>query len=114
MIVRPSAEDLLSKATGKMHLSDELEQIGLHFFEVDIEDKSPLVGQTVADVEIGGGGFIVVAIKRADGTIVQNPDGELMLAEGDVFMIVGHKNALPQLNNRARSRAQTHYRGTKI
>jgi voltage-gated potassium channel len=114
MIVRPSAEELLSEGTGKTHLSDELEQIGLHFFEIEIQDNSPLIGQTVADVEIGGGGFVVVAIKRADGTIVQNSNSELTLAQGDLFMIVGHKDALPQLNNRARSRAQTHYRGTKI
>ena len=113
MIVRPSAEDLLSQITGTTHLSDELEKIGLHLFEVEVQDNSPLVGQTVADVEIGGGGFVVVAIKRADGAIVQNSDATLTLSTGDRFMIVGHKGALPQLSQRARSRAQLQYRGTK-
>jgi voltage-gated potassium channel len=100
--------------TGQTHLSDELEQIGLQFSEIEIQENSPLVGQTVAAVEIGGGGFVIVAIKRPNGTVVQNSGADLTLAGGDRFMIVGHKGAVPQLSLQARARSQTHYRGTKM
>ena len=113
MILRPSAENLLSNVTGKTHLSEELSQIGLNLSEIEIQPGSPLVGQTVADVEVGGG-FVVVAIRRADGSVVQNSTSELTLDAGDRFMIVGHTDSLPQLNQRAGARAQTHYRGTKM
>ncbi len=114
MIVRPSAEDLLMGLTGKTHLNEELKQIGLELSEIEIQANSALVGKTVADVEVGGGGYVVVAIKRADGSVVRNPESDFSLAAGDLFMIVGHKDAVPQLSQRARARTTTTYRGRTV
>jgi voltage-gated potassium channel len=110
MITRPSAEDLLMDEAGKSHLQEELRQIGLEMTEIDLKTDSPLVGQTIASVEIGGG-FVVVAIKKADGSVVRDPKPDLQLEVKDVFVLLGHRGALPNLTRRMSHRAPTTYRG---
>ncbi|HVU86568.1 MAG TPA: potassium channel protein [Pirellulales bacterium] len=115
MIVRPSAEDLLQETAGKTHLNEELKRIGLELTEIELKAASPLVGQKVGNVEVSGqGGFVVVAIKRADGTLVRAPQPDTLLAVGDIFMILGHEEALPEIARRAKPRAVMNYRGAKV
>ncbi len=114
MIVRPSAEDMLLEATGNAHLNEELRHIGLELTEIELKPESPLVGQKVGNVEVSGqGGFVVVAIKRRDGTVVRAPDPSEDLAAGDTFVILGHDKALPDLMRRAKPRT-TNYRGVRV
>ena len=95
-----------------MHLNEELKQIGLEMTEIEIKPGSPLLGQTVGDVEVSGsGGLVIVALKKADGTLVRDPRPDVQLAGGDVFVILGHSNALPQVTRRVNARVATAYRG---
>jgi voltage-gated potassium channel len=112
MITCPSAEDLLMETAGTMRLTEELKQIGLELTEIELKTNSPLVGQSVKDVEVGGrGGLVIVAIKKAVGTLVRNPAGDVRLAAGDVFVILGHGDAMPQLSRLFQSRTGITYRG---
>jgi voltage-gated potassium channel len=111
MIVRPKAEDMLLEATGKMHLTEDLKQLGLEITELALQTHSPLIGQNVGNVEIGGGGYVLVAIKRADGSLLTNPRSDTVLAVNDVLVILGHRGTVPQLARRASSRSGTTYRG---
>ena len=110
MITRPSAEDLLLEVTGKQHLNEELKLIGLEMVEIELERGSALVGETLRQVE-GLGGFVIVAVKKPNGTLVHNPKPELVLEALDVFLLLGHKETLPNLAARAKARATTVYRG---
>lgn len=112
MIVRPSAEDMLMEASGMLALAEDLTQIGLSLTEVELPENSPLAGQTVGDVECSGG-FVVVAIKRADGTLRRAPESDVVLAVGDAFVILGHQDAVPNITRRARP-GTTMYRGVKM
>ncbi len=106
MIMRPSAEELLQETAGKTHLNEELKRIGLELTEIELRTESPLVGQKIGNVEVSGqGGFVVVAIKKADGTMVRAPQPDSVLHAGDIFMILGHQEALPEIARRA-SRAR--------
>lgn len=109
-IIKPSAEDLLLESTGTQHLQEELKQIGLELTDVEIEAGSALVGQTVRAIEVGGG-FVIVAVKKADGTLVCKPAAESLLTSGDVFVILGHEGSLPQLAKKAKARAAMTFRG---
>lgn len=104
LITRPSAEDLLMAGAGLAHLKEELHLIGLEFTEIELAANSPLVGQTVGDVELGGSGFVVVAVKRPDGALLHNPAADTALGTGDVFIVLGHLAALPQLARRSKTR----------
>lgn len=108
-IVKPSAEDLLVGSSGTQYLNEELKQIGLELSDIEIENGSALVGQTVRDVEVGGG-FVIVAIKRPDGSLLRKPGADVVLCGKDVFVILGHEGSLPQLARKAKSRAMS-FRG---
>jgi voltage-gated potassium channel len=110
MIVRPSAEDLLLENSGTVHLKEELRQIGLDLIEITIKTNSALMGKAVGEVEIGGG-FVIVAIKKSDGTLVRNPKMSDQLTTNDVLVLLGHADTLPQLALRVNNRIVTSYRG---
>jgi voltage-gated potassium channel len=112
MIARPSAEDLLLESAGTMALNDELQQIGLRLTEVDVNESSPLVGQTVGNLERSNAGFVIVALKRPDGSLVRALDQEIEIVAGDVIVLMGHQHALPELIHRARAVQRT-YRGAR-
>ncbi|MGD9720184.1 MAG: TrkA family potassium uptake protein [Pirellulales bacterium] len=114
MIVRPSAEDLLCDATGNKALTDELQQIGLELSEVEVVTGSPLVGSSVGDLESATAGCVIVAIKRPDGSLVRATDPQTTIGAGDVIVILGHHEALPELNRRAKSSTTMTYRGVTM
>ncbi len=112
MITRHKAEDLLLDSAITVRLAEELKQLGLEMNELELKPGSALIGQFVGDVEISGkGGLVIIAIKKANGTLDCNPRADLKLEVGDIFVLLGHHNALPQLNRRANPRAGTTYRG---
>lgn len=112
LITRPSAEDLLAGSSGQDHFNEELKLIGLEMTEIELQPNSPMIGQTIGDIEVSGsGGFVVVAIKRPDGVFIRNPKPADKLNLGDLFVILGHSEDLPQLAKRAAPRATITYRG---
>jgi voltage-gated potassium channel len=109
LILRPSAEDLLADASGNKYLNDELQQIGLEMTEIELRGGSPLIGQNVGSIDIGGG-FVLIGVKKSDGAFVRNPPTEMVMNLGDKFIILGHRDTLPSLVRRAKPR-QVSFRG---
>jgi len=101
-IIRPTAENLLAQLTSRGEMKEELEQIGIEFEELDVGKISPLIGKAIKDIEIRGDhGFLIVAIRRADGSVLMNPDAETKLAGSDVIISLGHHSDRPELALRA-------------
>jgi voltage-gated potassium channel len=48
-------------------------------------------------------GIIVVAIKKASGHLVSNPQGDAVMEPGDTLIAIGHRQQLDQLEKLARS-----------
>ncbi|HEX3871995.1 MAG TPA: potassium channel protein [Pirellulales bacterium] len=109
MILRPSAEDMLAEATGNKHLNEELKQIGLELTEIELKHHSPLAGEKVANIEVGGG-FVLVGIKKPDGEFLRHPPPDYVVSTGDTFVILGHRDVMPNLAQRAKPR-QVSFRG---
>lgn len=109
MILRPSAEDMLADATENKHLNEELKQIGLELTEIELRANSPLAGQTVGSIDLGGG-FVLVGIKQAEKGFIRHPPADLVVNVGDAFIILGHNDAMPNLARRAKPR-QVSFRG---
>jgi voltage-gated potassium channel len=111
MIVRPSAEDMLRADLASMQINEDLRQIGLELGDIDIRAGSPLAGGRVGDLHtLDSSGFVVVGIKRADGTMLRAPEANLELAAGDTLVIVGHRETIPKIALRAKRTVLT-YRG---
>lgn len=118
LIVRPSAENLLDELNEKSHLHEELEQIGLHFDELEVAEGSSLIGQDLGHIEVRSNhGFLVVAVRHKDGATVVNPPSSTELVAGDIVIVLGHDDDIPELAERfsqSSSPSQMKYRGATL
>lgn len=115
LITRPGAEEMLASSHGNSELRHELEQIGLKLEELEIDAGSPLDGHQVGDIELKGNqGFLVVAVRQANGEIIVDPSPDCGLSGGDAVILVGHAGELPQLTRRYAVADEIVYRGSKI
>ena len=115
LITRPSAESLLRDAVGSAHLNNELESIGLQIAESCISPGSPMVGKTLRSVEFSDkGGTVIVAIKKADGTMVRNPGGDAILCADDTIILLGHQGEVMQMAMKSKLKGPRTYRGVVV
>lgn len=114
LIIRPTAENMLETLTTQSGVKDELGHIGLQFDELEVAEGSSLLDKQLSELEVRSNhGFLVVAIRRADGTSLINPAGDTTLRAGDVVVVLGHDDDLPQLAARfsASQKKTMMYRG---
>ncbi|QDU36262.1 Voltage-gated potassium channel Kch [Maioricimonas rarisocia] len=114
LILRPSAESLLAGDAIEDRFNDELQQIGLNFHEVRIQEDSPLIDTPLSELEVcGATGWLVVAIRRADGSVERSLTSQVGLRADDTVILLGHCNSIPELRQRA-ERKQVTYRGARL
>lgn len=109
LIVRPTAEAMLDSisSTGDA----DLLQLGLEFDEIELQPSSPLANRVIGDIEVRGAyGYLIVAVRGADGSTVMHPESDLRLSIGDRLIVLGYQDDLPELGSRAPTRTVT-YRG---
>jgi voltage-gated potassium channel len=67
-------------------------------FSLDVE-TCPVVGQTIREARLRSqSGALVLAIRRADGTLIAGPTGETQLLPGDALICMGTPEQLRLLN----------------
>lgn len=115
LISHPSAVNFLSKDDGRANLNQMLAEIDIQMNELAVQAESPLVGRTITDVELRGRGtFIIVALRKADGEVIVHPQANEALHEGDIVMIMGHQDDMPNFAQRHATRSQLRYRGARV
>lgn len=83
IITRPSTADLIELVAESSFLDVELD-------ELTVDSRTKLIGVTVRTTEAGRRHrLLVVAVKKADGTMVFNPDAEYVFHENDVLLVMG-------------------------
>lgn len=83
LITRPSTLELMELVAGRSVMDVVVD-------EVIIPPRSPMIGKTVMDTEARRRhGLLVVAVKRAEGSMIFNPDTTFTFAEGDVVIVMG-------------------------
>jgi voltage-gated potassium channel len=114
-ITHPAALDFLREDESRQNLNELLSQIDVQFDELTIEANSPFASNTLNAIEAKGrGAFIVVAVRKSDGTIITSPSHDFMLHEGDVIILMGHKGDIPKFARRYAMRREIRYRGSKL
>lgn len=113
LIIRPSAENMVEQITKSAGMNDELEHIGLRFDELKVSTNSPIVGRTLGDIEVRSNhGFLIVGVRHQDGITRLNPPTDLQLNAGDVVIVLGHADDIPQLASRfSTEKSRITYRG---
>jgi voltage-gated potassium channel len=95
-VLKPAVVDFLEFATKTGNIELQME-------EVAIESNSELAGASLYEKGIGSRlGVIVVAIKRADGTMKFNPTSRTVIHEGDVLIALGEVPKLVELEQVAK------------
>jgi voltage-gated potassium channel len=58
----------------------------------------PCIGRTIAEADLRGrSGALILAIRRADGTLLAGPTADVRLAAGDLLICLGNKEQLAKL-----------------
>jgi voltage-gated potassium channel len=98
MIVRPSASRLIDTLENAMAINDDLDQLGVCLSEITIEPGSIFGGKTIGEVEVEGeGAFLIVAIRRADGSVTRQPGGDTVVHANDTVILIGHGEGVTKL-----------------
>ena len=116
LIIRPTAENMLEQWTNQGNMNEELGHIGLQFDELEVAPGSSLVDQALSNIEVRSNhGLLIVGIRHVDGSTVLNPRSDTSLLAGDVVIVLGHSDDIPQLAERFSSKAsKLTYRGVSI
>jgi voltage-gated potassium channel len=93
-ITRPAAMKFLGDARGM--LSEELKPLGVEIDELRLHKRTHLIGQTVGELQtLSEGNLLVIALERADGSVLRSGFLEEKLREGDAVIIIGRVQSLP-------------------
>jgi voltage-gated potassium channel len=115
IITHPAMMDFLDQNVARSTLNEQLGQIDMQIADLDIPADSPFVGQNVAYVEVRGRhSFVIVAVRKANGTAIPRPDSSLLLGAGDRLVVIGHKDDIPQFVQRFQAKRGIQYRGNQI
>ncbi|MFQ5817249.1 MAG: potassium channel family protein [Terriglobia bacterium] len=91
LLLRPNVLDFIDTAFGTERLDIAIE-------EVRVQDRSPLVGKTLADSPIRQQtGVVILALKRTDGAFSFNPAPEAVIQAGDCLIAIGGADQLKKL-----------------
>lgn len=110
LIVRPAAEEMLDSiaSTGELDLAG----LGLEFDEIELGPSSPLANRVIGDVQVRGAyGYLIIAIRRKDGSLLMHPNEDTHLAIGDRLIVLGYQDDMPQLGSKTGAIQTITYRG---
>ena len=93
LVTRPHTAELIERLTDVSTLDVDLK-------ELVIPSTSPLVNQTVRNAEARRKHkLLVVAVRRADGEMVFNPDADLTFLAGDTLIVMGLQDDVTRFRN---------------
>jgi voltage-gated potassium channel len=88
MITRPSVIELIELVSGRLRAEVQID-------ELTVPSESPLVGRTVRMSDARARyGLLIVAIRRADGNLIFNPDVDTHFEAGDAVIAMGGHDCL--------------------
>jgi len=93
-ITRPATMNFLGDKSGLV--SQDLRRLGVEIEELRLHHHTHLIGKTIFDLQkLAEGQLLVIALQRADGSILRSGFLEEKLEEGDAVIIIGRAKALP-------------------
>lgn len=113
LLTAPSAHQLFRSGHQRAQLAGELEEIGLKLTELPIPDGSAFIGKALGELSLGDAfQFVVVAVRSRAGALAKDPSREYVLQEGDVIVLLVHRDAEVKLRKAAAPR-EFIYRGAR-
>lgn len=101
LITQATTLDFLNQKEERSYLNELLSQVEVQMDEMPIADNSPLIGKTIRELDLRAKGtFLIVALRRQDGTVLVRPSSSQILGGGDVLIILGRQGEVPQFAQR--------------
>jgi voltage-gated potassium channel len=89
-LTKPAVSDFMDSITA--------ENLNLGFEQCEVGAESIYCGQTLRQTNIRGElNSVVVAIRRANGEMIYQPDGDVELKSGDMLVVIGRPDTLTRL-----------------
>jgi voltage-gated potassium channel len=96
IITRPATMSFLGDSRGLV--GEELKRLGVEVDELRLHQHTFLVGKNAQELQdLAEGSLLVVAIQRADGTVLRSDFLQEPMREGDAVIIVGRTGVLPSI-----------------
>jgi len=93
-ITRPATMQFLGDNRGM--ISQDLKHMGVEIDELRLHKHTDLIGKTILELQdLSEGHLLVIALQRADGSVLRSGFMEEKLVAGDAVIIIGRVNALP-------------------
>jgi voltage-gated potassium channel len=93
-ITRPATMNFLGDNRGL--IGEELKHLGVELDELRLHKHTHLIGKTVLELQnMSDGHLLVIALQRADGSVLRSGFLEEKLHAGDAVIIIGRVHALP-------------------
>ncbi|MDH7555237.1 MAG: TrkA C-terminal domain-containing protein [Spirochaetota bacterium] len=68
--------------------------------ELKVGQKSPMVGKSLIESNLRKDyGVIIVAIKKAQGKMIFNPQSSEVIESGDIIVALGKKDMMEKMSN---------------
>ncbi len=115
MISCPSHEALLTDPRQRERLNSDLKTLGLSMREFPIEATSQIVGSTLGSINADDGeSMMIIALRRADATMISNPKRDEVICAGDTLFLVTDDNSAISLKKKLKAeRPEMVYRGSR-
>ncbi|WP_442508146.1 potassium channel family protein [Novipirellula sp. SH528] len=116
LITQPTAESILEQIQDQGTMLEDLRRIGLQFNELEVVSDSELSNHALSELEIRGNhSFLIVGVRHFDGTTQLNPPPSLLLKPGDIVIVLGHEDDLPEIARRfLKKQPKMTYRGISV
>lgn len=115
LITRPTILDFLEAKAERSHLIELLTQLDVQIEQFTLPPDSPLTGLAIADLEAKGKGvFIVIAIRRHSGELVNQLGMAFTLESQDTVITLGRSPDIKLFFQQNGYRYQMRYRGRKL
>ena len=94
IITRPATTKFLGDH--RSLISEELKKLGVEIDELRLHKHTHLVGKTILELQnMSDGHLLVLALQRADGSVLHSGFIEEKLPAGDAVIIIGRVHSLP-------------------
>jgi voltage-gated potassium channel len=98
IILFPDVSQLIRSGQRRV-LEDSLGGLGLELEVVVTSDTSRFAHKTIDEIEkMVGGAFLVVAVRKKDGTSVARPQGDMRILPGDGVVVLGRSGRISVLD----------------
>lgn len=93
-ITRPATMNFLGDNRGM--ISQDLKHLGVEIDELRLHKHTHLIGKTILELQnMSEGHLLVIALQRADGSVLRSGFLEEKLSGGDAVIIIGRVQSLP-------------------